>query len=687
MQDKIIEALRRNAVEEALTQAREWAASQPADAQAHRWLAQALQQSGEHAAAMESLDRAIDLAPEDASLQMALASLLIGGRQLEGARSALTKASELNPNQFDAYIMGAQLALGRGDLDEAERLNRMAGRVAPGHPQLAVVDSMVALRRGDAPRALQLVSAALQQAPDDSQLLYAAGFIYMGNQHWAFAEQIFRRVVENVPGNKKLHGLISDLVARQGRPAEAADQLIPLLDDPQTATAALWRHAGLLRLSAGQAEQALPLLRNALAGKPDDERTLQALVQVWRQLGLEDNGRDMLEAALATSSGAAALWMARVTLEQDPDVLPTLAARWVAAMPQSVLPLEFMLSLQQRVGDAVEADASAARLLALEPSHRGARLHLLNAMAAQDPASALGQVEEWLRSEDDPANRCFLLGLSGLGHDRAGDTNAAIAAWTDMQQVLAQVRVPLPPIGSSPAHWPAFAERAGTASRVTFLWGPPGSGVERIAAVLEATNEFRADRFGPNAPQDGFQTYAAIEGLSDGSITGEQVVAHWRAALPARGAADLDIFDWLPWWDNVLLLALRPHLPESRLLIVVRDPRDMLLEWMAFGTATPFAMPSAQAAAEYLANALDQVASLVEFEWFPARVIRTDAVGNDPQAAAAAVNGALQVGIPAPASVGPAYFSPGHWRQYTQALAEPFAVLSPVAMRLGYPAD
>ena len=81
---------------------------------------------------------------------------------------------------------------------------------------------------------------------------------------------------------------------------------------------------------------------------------------------------------------------------------------------------------------------------------------------------------------------------------------------------------------------------------------------------------------------------------------------------------------------------------------------------------------------------LNQVTSLVEEQWFPNRVVRTDQIGNDPQAAAAALSEAMQVNWPRP-SVGPALFPAGHWREYAQVLAEPFAMLTPVAMRMGYP--
>ena len=66
-------------------------------------------------------------------------------------------------------------------------------------------------------------------------------------------------------------------------------------------------------------------------------------------------------------------------------------------------------------------------------------------------------------------------------------------------------------------------------------------------------------------------------------------------------------------------------------------------------------------------------------------MVRTDQIGNDPRAAAAALSEAMQVNWSVPRSVGPVLFPAGHWREYAQALAEPFAMLTPVAMRMGYP--
>ena len=205
MQDKIIDALRRNAVEEAVASGARM--DPPAVRKTRRrtagwrWPRSSVATMRD---ALRSIDRAIELAPQDDGLQLVRASLLIASRQLEEAGTALDLASGLNPNQLSAYLMQAQLALGRGDLVEAERLNRLAARVSPDHPQLAVVEGMLALQRGDADAALKQVSAALQQAPDDVQLRYVLGFSHMRKQHWAFAEQAFRGVLEKMPGATNL---------------------------------------------------------------------------------------------------------------------------------------------------------------------------------------------------------------------------------------------------------------------------------------------------------------------------------------------------------------------------------------------------------------------------------------------------------------------------------------------------
>ena len=70
MQDKILQALRRNAADDAVQLARQWTSAEPEQPQAHRWLALSLQQQGQFDAALDSLQQALALAPDNPDLHL-----------------------------------------------------------------------------------------------------------------------------------------------------------------------------------------------------------------------------------------------------------------------------------------------------------------------------------------------------------------------------------------------------------------------------------------------------------------------------------------------------------------------------------------------------------------------------------------------------------------------------------------
>lgn len=690
-QDRILDALRRKAADEALAAAREAVAEAPDDARAQRLLAMALRAAGEHEEARAAIERAIALAPDDADLHFERAGLLLGAREFAAAQAALSQTVELDPNQFGAYILQAQLALGRGDLDEAERIARLAARVAPEHPWLVAIEGTLALRRGDADAALAMLSKAAEQAPEDTQVRYALGFAYMAKQHHAFAEQAFRGVLEQTPDAASLRGLIAELLQRQGRHAEAADELTPLLEDARTATPALRRFAGELELMAGRHERALPLLREALAAEPRDRRTIQALVQAWRQSGDIEDARNTLETALSTSPEVDDLWRARLMFERiGSDEADAVIARWLAVHPDAVPALEARMAQHAARGEAAEAETAAARLVELQPGHGAAELRLIDGMLARDPPEAVAHIQDLLERATDESNRRLLRSWLALAHDRAGQAVQAAAEWDAINAELADQRLPLPETTPPRAAWPEMAAAQEGARGLAFMVGAPGSLVERLAIVLSGSVEsFRADRFGDNPPEDALQSFFTPRRLANGETDAATVAASWREKLPARGVVDGELIDWLQYWDNALLTVLREQLPHASLLVALRDPRDMLLEWIAFGAPVPFRIASPKAAAAWLAIELNQVALLHELDLFPHHLLRLDDSADDPAAVAKSLGEALGVQLPEPppGAFGPRHFAPGHWRAYAEPLAEAFAMLTPVARRLGYPED
>ncbi|KAB8182377.1 tetratricopeptide repeat protein [Lysobacter maris] len=688
MYEPTIDALRRGAAAEAVTAAREVVEAQPQDPVAQRLLSAALRMSGDRAGALAAIDRAIELLPEDAQAHMERAGLLLDERALDEAQVSLAQAVGLDPNKFPAYVMQAQLAVGRGDLDQAESLIKTAARIAPEDPQVLALEGTLALRRGNPDRALSILSQASQRHPDEAILRHALGFAYAAKGHYAFAEQAFRGLLERYPSNP-LRAMVADLVRRQGRPGEAVDELLPILDQGGDSPA-LRRLIGEMELEAGRPDSAVVRLKSVLVEQPRDRRTVVALTEAWRRCDQADDARATLEMLLAGNPDAADLWYARLMFEPfASDNAREVVERWLTAMPDFVPALEARATIHQQVGETEQADAIARRITEINPGHAGAELRVVDNLMRSDPDAAVAQVESLLARAKDENVKRMLRQLLGRTFDAAGQYDAATATWAELHAEVVSQRLPLPPLNDGLPELPAMAPVPEQAPGVAFLWGLPGSLVERVALTLDnARLPLLADRFGSKPPRDPMQRYGTVAALTDGSLDPSFLINQWRATHATRGVSDGRIIDWLLWWDNALLLALRPHLPEARLIFVLRDPRDMLVDWLAFGAPMPFAIESPEAAAEWMARTLGQIADLRDGGLFAHSLIRLDDTAHDGAAIAQSLSDVLGVPLPAlPAGAqGPDRYPAGHWRHYAGALAPAFAALAPVAERLGYPA-
>ena len=327
------------------------------------------------------------------------------------------------------------------------------------------------------------------------------------------------------------------------------------------------------------------------------------------------------------------------------------------------------------------------RMVEIEPGHAQAEMRLIDALMEREPEGAVARVGTLLASARDPEVKRGLRQLLGHALERSGRFEDSVATWAGLHADVVEQRLPLPPPTGFTGPWPDAATLPEDAPGVLLLWGAPGSIVERLAQTLGVGGApMLMDRLGAAPPNDPFQRYDTAQLLATGQLDGAYMVAQWRAALPGRGITDRNVFDWLLTWDNALLLALRPHLPEAILMIALRDPRDMLLDWLAFGSPVPLRIDSPLEAARWLAGVLGQVADIAEQDLFPHRIVRLDGIEDDPNAIAQALADALgiQVPVPPPQALGPARLPSGHWQRFAGALDEAFALLGPVAARLGY---
>jgi predicted Zn-dependent protease len=700
MLDTVLTALRGRDFAAAAHAARGLIVAEPDHAEAHHLLSLALRELGDLDGAQHALERALELAPEHAPYHVSRAMLATLRKDDGAARAALGEAVKQDPNQLMAYVSLAQLALSASDLVQAEQHLRYAERVNAEHPHVLVVRGQMLLARGDVRGGTHALSRAAEQAPDDAMVQGTLGLALLAQRHYAFAEQALRNALATQPQVRSLRFALLQSLLGQQRNAEAEQEADTLLaqgaDDPQA-----WLLKGQLAAGRAAYEESAGHLLRSLELRPGHAQTLDALLGVWVAAGQNERAEKYVEDLVQRSPQYDAGWSALIEFHRrEPRLAADTALRWQAARPDSLAANELAAQVLEAAGDLNRAAQCAARVATRAPGRVAAQLVLTRAeLRDGQAAAARARIETLLQDGRDPALQKALAGWHGRCCDATGDARTAVAAWLQAQRLLGPEAV-LPTFASPDAALEARTADALAASSAIdpqgaplLLWGAPGSGVEQLAALLRTGTLVLADRFGPTPRDDGFR----LDGLGTRSAStpeeaGQRFAQRWREALTGVGADAKDV-DWLPHWDARLLPPLVRGLPGTRMIVALRDPRDMLLNWLAFGAAQRLPLHDPMRAAQWLVSALEQLGFLANRTQPALRVVWMDRLETAPEQT---LNELAQfAGLPQPPSsevlqragtgVGglPSAFPAGHWKRYSEALREPFALLEPIAQRLG----
>lgn len=682
MLQPIHEALRRGAADQAIELTRKALAELPSNPDLHHLHSLALVQKGQFDAAEEAIQQALALAPQTARFHVAKAQLALARGDLESARGGFGQATADNPNSLAAYIGLARIELAAGRLDEAEAQLRLATRVADDHPGVQLIRGQVALARGDADTALAAFNEAAKAGPEDPLLQTCLGLAHLQRGFTDVGLQALRNALRLNPGlsdtRRLLIGALVEIGDFDGARAELR-QLLAQRPDDALALGLL----GRIEADLGKVNEAVAALLRSLELLPEQPEVLQALVALWGRGEQGGETRAGLDGLLQRHPDSGLLWRARFGLDAMTPDGDAVLARWRAALPESADPDEAEAQRREAFGQHAEAEACADRALARDPGRIPAGLVKARAEFDGQPEAALARLDGLLQAPLNAGARRSLLSLRGLWLDRLQRTGEAYAAWSES---LVQPEGPSPNVLRLPGFLPpgppleADAPR-GAAARL--FWVFPATPATSAVAAFSDQAKLLVDRFTQNLRDDGLGPLRP-RAQHHGPQGAEAV---WREQLAAVGLDAADVVDVLPHCDPEILAAL----PEARLLALVADPRDLLLSWIAFGSAQGWLIEPPQTLARWLAIACRVLLERLQAAPERTAVLRVEDLETDPAAALKAASDFL--GLPGePAAYtgpqGPRNSRPqlpaGRWRSYTAELGEAFELLKPTAEALGY---
>jgi tetratricopeptide (TPR) repeat protein len=371
--------------------------------------------------------------------------------------------------------------------------------------------------------------------------------------------------------------------------------------DPMMLNLAAWRHE-----EAGDYTTAHRLLQEALSLAPDDLLVMAAIGAVLRKEGRLDEALTLLDRVIALEPRHAAAWLERGyvldALRSTPEACESY--RQALTLDPNLSPaLGKLADSAARDGDAELGRTLALRSLAINPSEPSAIFALATIdIEVRDGVAAETRLTAPLVSALNGDDRTRGLTLLGDAFDRQDRTIEAFETWVRAQENFRSVyATALEPNPDRPSHRnfikaisahvrssPPGTERRpsadilGAAATHVFLLGYPRSGttlVENVlasapnVAALEERNTF-AEIDQALIANDG--AMPPLETLDD-SLLNRLRAGYWKRVNVMAGDVKNKTFVDMNPFNGIKLPIIARLFPNARILIMRRDPRDVVL--------------------------------------------------------------------------------------------------------------
>ena len=211
-------------------------------------------------------------------------------------------------NAVDAQLRVAQLLyVDLEDPDGALRHLREFGNANPQYvTDMLLGQGEILVRLGRETEAIQLLAEELQQSPDEERLHDANVQLHLilaqdavEEERYGEADRVLNRALNSYPGNPSVRYARALLFQERGRLRRSATALEQLVEDYPEDAGFLNALGYLLTDELGRHDEALPLLRRALAAEPDNPAIIDSMGWVLFHLGELESALDYLERAFA----------------------------------------------------------------------------------------------------------------------------------------------------------------------------------------------------------------------------------------------------------------------------------------------------------------------------------------------------------------------------------------------------
>ncbi len=475
--------------------------------------------------------------PEDANILAELGVLCADDGRFGEGRDLLERAIALDKSDPRLHVSAAGMAANDGDMDAAASDYRKALLLQADLPLAHIGLGQIAEAREQFSTAEEHFEAAVKVDPENADALLGLARLRMAQGHIEQAVQMFARVTQRYPQHARALAGYGQALMLRGTPEQAARPLKRALELDESLHAArlMLAHVELYRGNIAAAEKAY---RQVLRAQPGNGDGLAGLADALRAQGRMEEAFMAYDAARKMYPDAEELttlraicqvpWAARLKRSRicasswpiTPD-----ARRRACCWPTSIAvgaSSERLKPCGRRLSTRMTGDALAHAELAILHERRGDFEAADNAATGSTednrPSVRLLRARAALRKDDTAAAQRELLALKGaplvpplrrdrlrllgLVHDRASRWAEAVLAFREAQRIEAG---PLPMLVAAehlrPALKSLLAEPELSQPRVAppvLLMGLPGSGVERVAALLadQPGVAVREDRFG-----------------------------------------------------------------------------------------------------------------------------------------------------------------------------------------------